>query len=151
MEEIEARKIQKLADFYSALLDIEKAFDGAQKEIETKYSIANNFDLENPDVYIKLIRPVSKEIQNIANTCTLARYRLKEYKALDSQTAKSSKNSPKSGQKKTKSKSPLTLEQRLSRLEFLVFVLYCLLIGAVLGIVIPMLFTLVLQQLTSYY
>ncbi len=78
MEEIEARKIQKLADFYSALLDIEKAFDGAQKEIETKYSIANNFDLENPDVYIKLIRPVSKEIQNIANTCTLARYRLKE-------------------------------------------------------------------------
>ncbi len=44
MEAREARKIQKLADFYCALLDIEKAFDGAEKEIKTKYSIANNFD-----------------------------------------------------------------------------------------------------------
>ena len=44
MEEIEARKIQKLADFYSELLDLEEAFESAKKEVETKFSIANNFD-----------------------------------------------------------------------------------------------------------
>ncbi len=137
MEAREARKIQKLADFYCALLDIEKAFEKAEKEIKTKYSIANNFDLENPDVYIKLIRPVSLEIQHVANTCTLARYRLKEYKALDD---KSAKNSRKSAQTKTTIKEPLTVEQRLSRLEFLVFLLYCIAAGAVLGMVITMFF-----------
>ena len=42
MDDTEARKIQKLADFYCALLDIETAFEKAEKEIKTKYSIANN-------------------------------------------------------------------------------------------------------------
>ena len=144
MEEIEARKIQKLADFYSQLLDIEEAFESAQKEVETKFSIANNFDLENPETYVKLIRPVSRKIQNIGNTCKLATYRLKEYRKLDPKAPElsiiSQTKSKISTSTKTQTKYPLTLEQRLARLEFLVYLLYCLLIGAVLGIVIPMLF-----------
>jgi hypothetical protein len=127
MEEKEAKKIQKLADFYSELLDIEKAFESAKKEIETKFSIANNFDLENPETYIKLIRPVSRQIQHIGNTCKLAKYRLREYRELDSKI--SQKSSKPSKQVTTTTKSHLTLEQRVSRLEFIVYLLLAFLIG----------------------
>ncbi len=154
MEEIEARKTQKLADFYSELLEIEEAFDSAKIEIETKFSIANNFDLENPETYVKLIRPVSRKIQHIGNTCKLATYKLKEYQQIAASTSNSSIKSPQIAASTSNSSTdsqnltptptqtqyPLTLEPRLSRLEFLVYLLYCLLLAAVLGIVIPMLF-----------
>ncbi|MDJ0679903.1 MAG: hypothetical protein QNJ18_08595 [Xenococcaceae cyanobacterium MO_167.B52] len=42
MEEIEARKIQILADFYNELLNIEEAFESSKKELKTKFSILPN-------------------------------------------------------------------------------------------------------------
>ncbi len=140
MEEIEARKIQILADFYNELLNIEEAFESSKKELETKFSIANNFDLDHPETYIKLIRPVSRQIKHIGNSCKLARYKLIEYKDLD---AKVPQKLPKSIKRiTTKTKPPLSLEQRISRLEFLVYLILAFLIGTVANYIAEFLFTL---------
>ena len=146
MEEIEARKIQILADFYNELLNIEEAFESSKKELETKFSIANNFNLDHPETYIKLIRPVSRKIKHIGNSCKLARYKLEEYRNLAPKVSEKSPESYKiittKPQTKPQTKPPLNLEQRISRLEFLVYLILAFLIGTVANYIGEFLFTL---------
>ena len=80
----EIQQTRLLVEFYEMLIEIESAFEQTEEVIQTKFAIANNFDLENPDTYLALISPVSRKIKNIANLAKLAHYKLIEYRELES-------------------------------------------------------------------
>ncbi len=82
--ELETQQTRLLIEFYELLIEIESAFEQTEEVIQTKFAIANNFDLENPDTYLALISPVSRKIKNIANLAKLAHYKLIEYRELES-------------------------------------------------------------------
>ncbi len=46
-------------EFYQTLDSIEFAFDKLEEVCESRLSIADNFDLDNPNTYLELITPVS--------------------------------------------------------------------------------------------
>lgn len=135
----EIQQTRLLVEFYEQLTEIESAFAQAEEVIQTKFAIANNFDLENPDTYLALITPVSRKIKYIANLSKLARYKLIEYRRLESNPTSEQLSTPKSANlpeqpTQTFSKSLLEmkfelLKQRVERLELIV----SLSLGVILG------------------
>ena len=136
----ELKQTKILVEFYAQLIELESAFDNAEETIQTKFAIANNFDLENPDTYLALITPVSRKIKYIANLSKLARYKLAEYRELEQLSTPeqlSTKESTKHNQKtpKTITKSPLELEitlleKRVERLELIVSISFGIILGS---------------------
>ncbi len=83
MNERDIEKKRIFMEFYQTLDSIEFAFDKLEEVCESILSIANNFDLDNPNTYLELITPVSIHLKFLKLSITNAQDALKKYKAIE--------------------------------------------------------------------
>ena len=132
-QEEEANKLKALAQLYSYLGRLEKAFEGLQKE-SGKLMLAENAN-ENFEAYYKFITPISSELTNIKNLAKLSRSELRKYKGYSSYDIfNDSSSKRKKENRQTEKKSyPTTpfeqLERRVDELEFYLRLILSLLIA----------------------
>ncbi len=127
-QEEEAKKLKALAKLYSYLGEIEKAFEGLQKE-SGKLMLAENAN-DNFEAYYKFISPISRELNNIKNLAQLSRIELRKYQGVSCYDIffDSSGNEKKGGKQKKEDQTteensqPTTpfdqLDKRIDQLEF---------------------------------
>ena len=128
-----ANKFKALAQLYSYLGQIEKAFEGLQKE-SGKLMLAENAN-ENFEAYYKFITPISSELNNIKTLATLSRVELRKYQGVSSydiffDSSGKEKKEDRKTEKNSKSTTAFDqLEKRVDQLEFYLRLILSLLIA----------------------
>ena len=128
-----ANKLKALAQLYSYLGKIEKAFEGLQKE-SGKLMLAENAN-ENFEAYYKFITPISSELNNIKTLATLSRVELRKYQGVSSydiffDSSGKEKKEDRKTEKNSKSTTAFDqLEKRVEQLEFYLRLILSLLIA----------------------
>ena len=128
-----ANKLKALAQLYSYLGQIEKAFEGLQKE-SGKLMLAENAN-ENFEAYYKFITPISSELNNIKTLATLSRVELRKYQGVSSydiffDSSGKYKKEDRKPEKNPKSTTAFDqLEKRVDQLEFYLRLILSLLIA----------------------
>ena len=139
MNQSDIEKTRLFMEFYQTLDSIEYAFNKLEENCDLRLSIANNFDLDNPDTYLELITPISIYLKFLKLSITNAQDALKKYKAIE-QPQKNTVTTQEKTQKSIEEKKPLvresvhsleikSLEKRISRLEIMIGAIISLLIG----------------------
>ncbi|MDJ0903342.1 MAG: hypothetical protein QNJ55_31540 [Xenococcus sp. MO_188.B8] len=143
-QEESANKLKALAQLYSYLGRLEKAFEGLQKE-SGKLMLAENAN-ENFEAYYKFITPISSELTNIKNLAKLSRSELRKYKGYSSYDIfNDSSSKRKKENRQTEKKSyPTTpfeqLERRVDELEFYLRLILLLLIAVFVVLTVLLLY-----------
>ncbi len=143
-QEEEANKLKALAQLYSYLGMIEKAFEELQKE-SGKLMLAENAN-ENFEAYYRFITPISSDLTNIKNLAKLSRSELRKYKGLTSSDifAEPSSKRKKADLKSEKKSYPTTplaqLERRVDELEFYLRLILSILIAVFVVLTVLLLY-----------
>ncbi len=142
--EEKANKLKALAQLYSYLGQIEKAFAGLQQE-SGKLMLADNAN-ENFEAYYRFVNPISRELTNIKNLAKLSRSELRKYQGLSSSDifAESSSKRKKANRKSEIKSNPTTpfdqLERRVEELEFYLRLILSLLIAVFVVLTVLLLY-----------
>ncbi|VEP13476.1 hypothetical protein H1P_200008 [Hyella patelloides LEGE 07179] len=83
MEEQELKKKRLFMNLYQSLNSMEFAFNTLKEVCESRLSIADNFDLDNPDTYLELITPISIHLKYFKLSTSNVRDDLKKYRAFE--------------------------------------------------------------------